>query len=108
MKPVLTDEKGRYLATALSFVFVDLIPRTPSVHRYVFLNAYGWLMCSLERSGQIEHGYESSEAYRNNRSFRKGVNTQTIGSMLPNIGTILIYELALYDIKIKNNEVKGD
>ena len=36
--------------------------RRGAVRRYVSLNAHGYLTCSLERSGHIGHGYESSEA----------------------------------------------
>lgn len=36
--------------------------RRGAVRRYVSLNAHGCLICSLERSGHIGHGYESSKA----------------------------------------------
>lgn len=42
-------------------ILIDLFPRTFTARRYVSLNAYGCLTCSLERSGHFGHGYESSE-----------------------------------------------
>ncbi len=38
-----------------------------TVRRLIRLNAHGYLTCSLERSGYIGHGYESSEARGDHR-----------------------------------------